>query len=83
LAHRNSMADEDAEIVALIDNELDVVAKSRMLARLVEDETLRKRYEELRDAGSLIAAAFDALIANAPLPRFRALIPPGSSSQPD
>ena len=45
------MADEDAEIVALIDNELDVVAKSRMLARLVEDETLRKRYEELRDAG--------------------------------
>jgi len=76
------MADEDAEIVALIDNELDVVAKSRMLARLVEDETLRKRYEELRDAGSLIATAFDALIANAPLPRFRALIPPGSSSQP-
>jgi anti-sigma factor RsiW len=69
------MAVDDAEFVALIDNELNEEEKSRLLARLVEDEGLRNRYEELRDAGVLIAASLDALIKNAPLPRLRAMLP--------
>jgi anti-sigma factor RsiW len=69
------MTGDDAELVALIDNELDEEAKRHLLARLVEDEGLRQRYEELRDAGVLIAASLDALIENAPLDRLRAVLP--------
>jgi len=70
------MADEDAELVALIDNELDEAAKARLLARLAQDEALRKRYETLREAGAQISTAFDALLETAPLSRLRAMLPP-------
>jgi hypothetical protein len=43
------MAGDDTELVALIDNELDEEAKGRLLARLAEEEGLRKRYEALRE----------------------------------
>lgn len=72
------MADEDAEIVALIDNELDKDARARLLARLATDEALRKRYEALREARAPIAVAFDALIEKAPLSRLRGALPPDS-----
>src|SRR5260370_31244728 len=70
------MAEEDAELIALIDNELDEAAKARVLARLAEDAALRNRYEALRESGAPIAAAFDALIEKAPLHRLRAALPP-------
>jgi len=70
------MTDEDQELVALIDNELDEDRKSRLLARLEEDPALRARYEALRDAGAPIGAAFDALLEQAPLARLRQAIPP-------
>src|SRR5271165_6503021 len=73
------MTDEDAELVALIDNELDEVAKGRLLTRLTANEALRKRYEELRDAGAPITAAFDALVEKAPLLSLRAALPPQSA----
>ncbi len=73
------MADEDAEIVALIDNELDKHASARLLTRLATDEALRKRYEALREARAPIAGAFDALIEKAPLSRLRAALPPESA----
>ena len=73
------MADEDAEIVALIDNELGKDARARLLARLAADEALRKRYEALREARAPIAVAFDALIEKAPLSRLRAALPPESA----
>src|SRR5271166_4735922 len=73
------MADKDAEIVALIDNELDKDATARLLTRLATDEALRKRYEALRDARAPIAGAFDALIEKAPLSRLRAALPPESA----
>ena len=80
------MTNEDAELVALIDSELDEVANGRLLTRLTEDEALRKRYEELRDAGAPIAAAFDALVERSPLPRLRAALPrlsaPRTASRP-
>ena len=69
------MTGEDTELVALIDDELDEEAKSSLQARLAGDEGLRKRYEELRAAGVLIAASLNALIEEAPLSRLRAAIP--------
>jgi anti-sigma factor RsiW len=69
------MSDDDAELVALIDNELDETSKTALLARLAADERLRQRYEELREAGAPLAASFDALLVQAPLARLRAAFP--------
>jgi hypothetical protein len=49
------MTVDDAELVALIDNELDEEAKGSLLARLAADEGLRRRYEALHEAGALIS----------------------------
>jgi anti-sigma factor RsiW len=76
------MAVDDTELVALIDKELNEKEKSRQLSRLVEDEGLRKRYEELRDAGVLITASLDALVKNAPLARLRSMLPSVSVTRP-
>jgi anti-sigma factor RsiW len=70
------MADEDAELVALIDNELDEGSRDALLARLAADERLRQRYDELRAAGAPIAASLGELLGQAPLGRLRAAIPP-------
>jgi anti-sigma factor RsiW len=69
------MSDDDAELVALIDNELDESSRTALLARLAADERLRLRYEELREAGAPLAASFDALLRQAPLARLRTAIP--------
>jgi anti-sigma factor RsiW len=69
------MSDDDAELVALIDNELDESRRIALLARLAADEGLRLRYEELRQTGAPLAAAFDALLGQAPLTRLRAAFP--------
>jgi len=45
------MGDEDTELVALSDNELDQDSRSRLLTRLEEDTELRKRYERLQETG--------------------------------
>jgi anti-sigma factor RsiW len=69
------MADDDAELVALIDNELDESSRTALLARLAADERLRQRYEELRQTGAPLAASLDALLGQAPLARLRAALP--------
>ena len=69
------MSDDDAELVALIDNELDESSRAALLARLAADERLRQRYEALREAGAPLAASFDALLEQAPLARLRAALP--------
>ncbi len=71
------MTDEDAELVALIDNELDEGSRGALLARLATDERLRQRYDELRAAGATIAASLEQLLGQAPLERLRAAIPVG------
>jgi anti-sigma factor RsiW len=68
------MNNDDAELVALIDNELDPSARTRLLERLKSDEGLRARYGALRDAGAPIAASFDALVASAPVARLAAAL---------
>jgi anti-sigma factor RsiW len=69
------MTDDDADLVALIDNELEEGRRTALLARLAADERLRQRYEELRAAGAPIPAAFDALLEQAPLAGLRAALP--------
>jgi anti-sigma factor RsiW len=69
------MTDDDPELVALIDNELDESARHALLARLAADEGLRERYDELRQTGAPLAAAFKELLQHAPLARLRAAIP--------
>jgi anti-sigma factor RsiW len=69
------MTEDDAELVGLIDNELDESSRNALLARLATDEQLHKRYHELCEAGAPIAASLDALLEQAPLPRLRASLP--------
>ena len=77
------MTDEDAQLVALIDNELDEGSRGALLARLATDERLRQRYDELRAGGAQIAASLEELLGQAPLERLRAAIAAdGSVRQP-
>src|SRR6202167_3556353 len=69
------MADDDAELVALIDNELDESRRTDLLARLAADERVRQRYEELRQTGAPLAACLDELLTQAPLARLPAALP--------
>jgi anti-sigma factor RsiW len=69
------MADDDAELVALIDNELDEGPRTALLARLAADERLRQRYQEFQQAGAPLAASLDELLTQAPLARLRAALP--------
>src|SRR5271165_3638701 len=70
------MADEDEMLVALIDGELDESRRTSLLKRLEEDAALRARYEALRDARAPLGAAFEALLARAPLSSLRKALPP-------
>ena len=72
--------DHDSELVALIDNELEGDTRARLLARLAEDEAMRKRYDALREAGRLMVIALDALLQEAPLPQLRACLGGGKDS---
>jgi anti-sigma factor RsiW len=69
------MSDDDAELVALIDNELDDSNRTALLERLAADDGLRQRYEELRRTGAPLAACLDELLTQAPLARLRAALP--------
>lgn len=69
------MTDDDAELVALIDNELDEGSRGALMARLANDERLRQRYDELRAVGAPVARSLDELLGQAPLERLRAAIP--------
>src|SRR4029077_12289701 len=69
------MADDDAELVALIDNELDESGRTALWARLTADERLRQRYEELRQTGAPLAASPDELLTQAPLALRSAALP--------
>ena len=69
------MPDDDAVLVALIDNKLDESRRTAPLARLAADERLRQRYEEFRQTGAPLAASLDELLRQAPLARLRAALP--------
>ena len=69
------MADDDAELVALIDNELDESRRTALWARLAADERLRQRYEAFRQTDAPLAASLDKLLTQAPLARLRTALP--------
>lgn len=69
------MSDDDADLVALIDNELDADSRHRLLARIEREADLRARYDALRASRPQIEAAFEALLARAPVDRLKAAIP--------
>jgi len=69
------MADDDAELVALIDNELDEASRSRLRGRLSADAALQARYDALRQGRADLTAAFDTLLERAPLDRLNAALP--------
>jgi anti-sigma factor RsiW len=68
------MPDDDSDLVALIDNELDDSRRTALLARLAADDGLRQRYEEFRQTGAPLAASLDELLtqlrSRACAPRF-------------
>ena len=67
----NPTIDNDAQLVALLDGELDEETGSRLLGRIASDANLQNRYDALREAGSRFAWAFDWLLEEAPLSRLR------------
>jgi anti-sigma factor RsiW len=69
------MADDDAELVALIDNELDESRRTAVWARLAADDGLHQRYEELRQTSAPLTACLDELLTQAPRARLRAALP--------
>src|SRR5271154_3954409 len=69
------MSDDDAELVALIDNELDEGRRIALLARLAADDGLRQRYGEVQQNSAPLAASFDVLLEQAPLARLRTALP--------
>jgi len=69
------MDNEDAQLVALIDGELGEESQRSLRARLDEDERLRSRYQQLREGPASIAAAFDSMLAQAPVERLKAALP--------
>jgi anti-sigma factor RsiW len=78
---RNALSD-DAALVALIDNELDESTTKALLARLATDERLRRRCDELREAGAPITVSLNSLLGQAPLARLRAALPVDGPARP-
>src|ERR1700689_4126746 len=72
------MSDDDAELVALIDNELDEGRRTALLARLADDGS-RQRYGELWQTSAPLAASFDVLLEQAPLARLRTALAAGAA----
>jgi len=70
------MADDDAELVALIDNELDESRRNRPPGASGGGMSgLRQRYEELRRNWRAARRLLDELLTQAPLARLRAALP--------
>jgi anti-sigma factor RsiW len=69
------MSDDDAELVGLIDNELDERRRDAVLERLAADDGLRQRYEELQQTTAPLTASLDLLLKQAPLTRLRTALP--------
>ncbi len=65
-------ADDDALLVALIDDRLDAAARRAIEMRLTVEPKLRARYHELAAGGLPFTRAFDAALAEAPVARMQA-----------
>jgi anti-sigma factor RsiW len=68
----NEPDEDDLRLVALLDDELDEAEAAGLRARLAEDPALQQRLERLREVGPALRAAFDILLADAPVARLAA-----------
>jgi anti-sigma factor RsiW len=64
--------DDDALLIAYVDNALDDGERDRLVARLAADAELRHRLQQIQAGESAIAPAFAALLDEAPLERLSA-----------
>jgi anti-sigma factor RsiW len=64
--------DNDADLVALIDGELEDARRKALAARLESDPELRARFERLAAGGLPFGSAFQAALEEAPIARMRA-----------
>jgi anti-sigma factor RsiW len=69
-----SAEDDDAQLVAFIDRQLDENARSALEARLARDALLRERLARLQEGGRPFAPAFQALLDAAPVERLQAAL---------
>ena len=69
-----SMSDDDAELVALIHNELEESSGTLLQARLAGDDQLCQRYEELRQTSTPLTASLDVLLEQPPAARLCATL---------
>ena len=76
------MNSDDADLIALIDGELDEIRERALRDRIAADASLRQRYETLRDQRAVIGAALDSLLPEAPVERLRAFIPAEAPPRP-
>jgi anti-sigma factor RsiW len=67
---------DDAQLVALIDNQLDETTRQAVHTRLMVEPDLRARYQQLAAGGLPFRAAFEAALADAPVSRMRAKLAP-------
>lgn len=72
------MDDDGERLAALIDNELDDEEKAALLERLARDPALRDRLAAHQRDRDRLVASFDSLLAQAPVERLRAAIPPAA-----
>ena len=67
-----SEQDDDALLTGLVDGELDEASRTALLARLAREAPLRERLEAVKAGGRPFAAAFAALLDDAPMGRLKA-----------
>src|SRR5450631_599078 len=73
--------DDDALLTGLVDGELDAERKAALLARLALEAPLRARLEAIEAGSRPFAAAFAALLDDAPLARMKASLATPRPSQ--
>ena len=74
--------EDDLRLVALLDDQLDEADAAPLRARLAADPALRERLDRLREVGSPLRAAFDTLLADAPVARLAARLEAASAAPP-
>jgi anti-sigma factor RsiW len=70
------MDTDDADLIALIDGELDEARARELRERIARDVALRQRYGALGEQRAAVEAGLDAMLSMAPFARLRAFIPP-------
>ena len=73
------MDTDDADLIALIDGEVDETRARELRERIAGDVALRQRYEALGEQRRAVGAAFDTMLSMAPVARLKAFIPAEST----